>query len=110
MIVGLKHFPRPCPTLTIASTVRRACPQPPVCDAGDNGETGSPTIYLNNPGIQRLLGFETPINYTGINFELNSRWSQHATTFLPRTAQITYLLDKARVAVLVVNGNSDVSV
>lgn len=96
--------------LTDATLVRRDCPHPPVCDAGENGETGSPSIYLNKPEIQKLLGFDTPINYTGINFQLNSRWSQRATTFLPSTPQITYLLNKARIAVLVVNGNNDVSV
>lgn len=89
--------------------MREPCPHPPVCDAGDKGLTGSPTAYLGRRDIQELLGFDTHINYTGINFDLNGKWSQEPSTSVPRTMELASLLN-SQTEVLVVNGNMDVSV
>ncbi|RDW77509.1 hypothetical protein BP6252_05562 [Coleophoma cylindrospora] len=89
--------------------LRESCPEPPVCGGGD-APGGSVTVYLNNPEVQTLLGFDHHVNYTGINFPLNSRWSQEPEIFQPTTKELMYLLDLENFNVLVLNGNYDVIV
>ncbi|OGM47809.1 hypothetical protein ABOM_003344 [Aspergillus bombycis] len=110
---------------------RRDCPDPPLCGVGDNG-MGSTEKFLNRPEIQTRLGFDSPVNFIPINFDMNTLWASNPAIFLPATKYLTYLLDggnrlhsfgarnvggehsnasvaaAASVPVLVINGEYDV--
>ncbi|KAJ5719877.1 Alpha/Beta hydrolase protein [Penicillium malachiteum] len=95
-------------------TVRKGCPEPPLCGVGDS-EMGDTSRYLNRPEIQQKLGFESTIPFQSINFDLNMKWSLNPKTYIPTTREITFLLDDrfesgGNVAVLVINGEYDVTV
>lgn len=94
--------------LTFISKVRKSCPVLPLC-SGTNPGGGSLNIYLNKPEIQKLLGFERPVNYSDINYALNEKWTRNPIITVPSTSEVVYLLDNENANFLVLNGQFDVA-
>lgn len=88
--------------------VRKSCPVLPLC-SGTNPGGGSLNTYLNKPEIQKLLGFERPVNYSDINYALNEKWTRNPIITVPSTSEVVYLLDKENANFLVLNGQFDVA-
>jgi cathepsin A (carboxypeptidase C) len=65
--------------------------------------------YCNLPSVQAQLGFRN-LKFQGINFQLNSKWTAAGDPILPSTRDLTFILDKTNVRILILNGNNDVSV
>lgn len=59
--------------------------------------------------MQKLLNITPYVEYQSINFPLNSDWSAQPEIVVPTTRNLTYLLDTAKIRVLVLNGVYDVS-
>ena len=67
----------------------------------------SPEHHLNRPEIQRQLGLPRHIDYLSINFTFNAAFTSHPDVFIPTTNEVSFLLDKGGLSVLVLNGNAD---
>lgn len=48
------------------------------------------------------------MEFSLIDFELNSRWGKEKTSFLPATRELGWILDNTDVHVLFINGNNDI--
>jgi hypothetical protein len=86
-------------------TVRDECKEPPLCNTGGHVNTSN---FLNKPIVQALLGFEPPILYKSINFELNSQWSRDPEIHIPTTRELSQLLNTTSIDILAITGNYDV--
>jgi cathepsin A (carboxypeptidase C) len=86
--------------------VRLGCDRPPFCIPSSEFSIEG---YLSDPKIQSLLGIGAYQKYQSINFPLNMRWSEQPEISLPTTRDLTYLLDVAKIRILVLNGNYDVA-
>lgn len=60
--------------------------------------------------MQAQLGFSKKFDFKGIDFTLNQRWTNTGDPLLSSTKDLTYILDKNDVRILVMHGNNDVSV
>jgi hypothetical protein len=63
--------------------------------------------HLNQPEIQKLLGFDVPREYRSANFSLNAIWSEQPEIVIPTTRNVSWLLDVGDLRVLVFNGVYD---
>jgi hypothetical protein len=87
--------------------VRKPCEGTPYCIPGAEF---SIEPYLSNPKIQKLLGIKDYQEYKAINFNLSAAWNKQPEISLPTTKDVAFLLDGAKIRVLVLNGNYDVIV
>ncbi|KAL4789277.1 Alpha/Beta hydrolase protein [Aspergillus venezuelensis] len=101
--------------------LRRDCPVPPICGVGDYDEYGSTPDFLNLESVQKSLGFDHPIFYRGINFDLNTKWDSDDNIYLPTTKHLSYLLNggsddvsnlppNSPIPILVMTGEYDVGI
>ncbi|KAH7136266.1 Alpha/Beta hydrolase protein [Dactylonectria macrodidyma] len=100
--------------------LRKDCPDPPLCGVGQNSSYGETSDFLNRRDVQKQLGFEQPIDFISINFDINMRFSLDPQIWVPTTPEVTYLLNggvtgpagqvdlNRSVSVLVLNGEYDV--
>ncbi|RSL82835.1 hypothetical protein CEP52_016863 [Fusarium oligoseptatum] len=85
---------------------RRPCIEPPLCSDLDDG----PALeYLNKPWVQELLGFHN-VSFELIDCDLDRRWDDDRSAYLPTTKQLTWLLDNTNLHILFINGNNDIIV
>ncbi|KAI1126222.1 alpha/beta-hydrolase [Nemania abortiva] len=66
--------------------------------------------HLNRPEIQKLLGFDKPHEYLAANFSLNAIWSYQPEILIPTTRNVSWLLDKGDLRMLVFNGVYDAAI
>ncbi len=82
---------------------RKSCDgEPPLCDLLEGGFDK----YLNQPHIQEALGFEN-FNYSGINYDMNTRFEDSGDIAMPTTREVSFILDETQTDVLLLNGNHD---
>jgi len=57
--------------------------------------------------VLQALGFAPDFYYQTVNLDLNAEWVKTGDALLPTTRELSAILDKSDIKVLVLNGNDD---